>query len=314
MHGDAIQPMENGDWGLPVWLELEEGVRQLAKVVPGAVEEMLKLPNAAQLVTRLVEGVVGLNMVALDGSRAAGERRTKDRSDLAELKTAFLRLTAHELRRPLALLNGHLSLIREGTYGPVPDGMRPGLQQLEGSAQQMSRLIDGLAEVARAEDGAAVLRRGIHRLGELVKAALEAVGSEAEAKRMSLVLEVPEPDIIASVDGDRLLIAVTNLIANAIKYAPDGSTVTVDVARNEREAWIAVADQGPGINPNEARTIFGAWRRASGTEVPGLGLGLYIAKLVAELHGGRVTLDSQPGQGSTFTLLVPCGQGQRASS
>ncbi|MGH7867415.1 MAG: sensor histidine kinase [Candidatus Dormibacteraceae bacterium] len=120
---------------------------------------------------------------------------------------------------------------------------------------------------------------------------------------------LPEPDILATVDRHLLRLALINLVGNAIKYSPDQSKVRITVKANP-DLTIAVSDEGPGIEASEAERVFERWQRGATATASGLGLGLYLVRKIVDLHGGQVTLDSTPGDGSTFTILL--GAQQRA--
>jgi signal transduction histidine kinase len=289
------------------WRELDQVADRLAKVSVRAAREMVTMADGADLIARTVQAVGLVGSLVIDGRRAAAQREADELRELVRLKSDFLRLTTHELRRPLGLLNGYLSLIREGSYGEVPEKMGPGLQIVEAGVQEMQVLIDGLAGIARLEDRAGALRRQPSRLGHLISDAVRTVEVEAAAKKITVEQQLPEPDTLAVIDRGLLRTAITNLLSNAIKYAPERSTVRVAVISGptDSDQRIAVSDQGPGIDPAEAERIFEQWHRASDATASGLGLGLYIVERIVNLHGGRVVLESTPGQGSTFIVVLP---------
>jgi signal transduction histidine kinase len=147
------------------------------------------------------------------------------------------------------------------------------------------------------------------RLGALVSDVIRAVEPDARMKGVSIDERLPQPDVQIIADTEKLRIAVLNLLTNAIKYAPSESTVSVEAAIGRGEVAIAVADQGPGIDPSDEDQVFEKYYRSSRLpeSLPGLGLGLYIVRQIVELHGGRVTLESVPGLGSTFAIFLPTG-------
>jgi signal transduction histidine kinase len=292
------------------WRELDRVAESLAEVSVRAVREMVTMPGGADLVARTVQVVGLLGSLLIDGRRGAGRREADELRELVGTKGDFLRLTTHELRRPLGLLNGYLSMIREGAYGDVSEKLERGLQMVQAGAQEMQVLIDGLAEIARLEDRAGALRRQPTRLGHLVSDAVAAIEVEAAARGIDIDQQVPEPDILIAIDRNLIRIAVTNLLNNAIKYAPERSTVGIVVRAGPADPGptIAVSDQGRGIDADEAERIFERWHRAPDTIAPGMGLGLYIVRQIVALHGGRVTLESTPGQGSTFGMVLPEGR------
>lgn len=317
--GDGLEPdrildslgqaFERGRWGSFYCRFKRPGqaARWLSHIAGLLVPHLLHELDASELVARLMETVSEMTLVVSESERAEAERAAGDLAELVEIKSAFLRLTTHELRRPLGLTRGHLALLQEGTYGGVTDLMRHPLQQIAASAHEMSNLIDGLAAVARLEDRADVLHPGPCRVAVLVDDAVRAVEPEAGLKGVRIVPQLPRADLQITADADRLRIAVLNLLTNAIKYAPADSTVTVHTAERPQEVAIAVADQGPGIDPVDGEHVFEKYYRSGRLpdHLPGLGLGLYIVRQIVELHGGKVTLDSAPGNGSTFAIILP---------
>lgn len=305
------QAFEHGRWGTYYCLFREPlaAARWLTWVAVALVPFLFRERDGAALVARLIEVVGEMTLVVSQAERADIDREADELRELVELKSAFLRLTTHELRRPLGLTRGHLALLQEGTYGDVPDLMRHPLQQIASGAHEMASLLDGLAAVARLEDRAEVLNPSPCRLGALVSDVIRAVEPDARMKGVYIDERLPQPDVQIIADTEKLRIAVLNLLTNAIKYAPSESTVSVEAAIGRGEVAIAVADQGPGIDPSDEDQVFEKYYRSSTLpeSLPGLGLGLYIVRQIVELHGGRVTLESVPGRGSTFAIFLPTG-------
>lgn len=287
------------------WQQLDLIADNLARVSVQVAREMVTMPDGTDLVARTIQVMGLVSSLLIDGHRASAKREADELRELLNVKSDFLRMTTHELRRPMGLLSGYLSLLAEGTYGEMPEKMRPVLRMMEAGAVEMGTLVEGLAGMARLEDLGGALRRQPTRLGHLVSDAVAAVEPEAAAKEITVEQRLPEPDILANVDQELVRIAVINLLSNAAKYAPEHSTIRVVVSPAERDLSIVVSDQGPGIDPAEATRIFDQWHRAPRETQPGLGLGLYIVSRVVELHGGRVVLESTPGKGSTFTVVLP---------
>lgn len=261
-------------------------------------------PNGAEIVGRLLSIYSGLQLLVTDVGRARREQEINRLRELVELKSAFLRLSVHELRRPLGLSHGHLSMLLDGTYGEIPDRARSALCQLDASNDEMANLIDGLAVAARLEDHAEALDRAPTRLSHLVGEVVAAAQVEATAKSVRIVPRLPANERELEVDSKRLHVAIANLLSNAIKFSPENSVVTIEISSADRHVLIAVADQGPGVPTGEMGRIFEPWQRSS-TVAPGLGLGLHIVRTIVELHGGRVTVESKPGQGAIFTIALP---------
>jgi signal transduction histidine kinase len=216
----------------------------------------------------------------------------------------------HELRRPLGIARGYLSLLDDGAFGTVPESTRPAFEQMESCFKQMEDLLQQLTAVSRLEEGSEVLKVARCPLSPLFRTALDAVSPEAERKQVKIDVRVPPglPDVEA--DVERLRIALVNLLTNAIKYAPSGSTVGLQAHQGwpSEPVVITVSDQGPGIPEEDADRVFEKFyrtRQAVDAGVPGLGLGLYIVRRIIELHGGQVVLRSTAGKGSAITLALP---------
>jgi signal transduction histidine kinase len=248
----------------------------------------------------LFQAAAVLSSVVTTGQQGANDELRA----VVDIKSNQLRQATHELRRPIGVVNGHLSLLLDGSFGTVPNELLPSLGTMQGAVSQMQELLDLLAEAARLEDRAQALRKERTALGHLVCDAIRAVEAEATARKVVIERAVPEPDLIARVDPRHMRIALTNLIANAVKFTSEGSQVMVKVRADEDGFAIAVADQGPGIAPEERERIFERWHRGRSTS-PGLGLGLAIVSDIVALHGGRLHLDSPTGKGATFTMVVP---------
>jgi signal transduction histidine kinase len=226
--------------------------------------------------------------------------------ELLERQSDMLLLTVHELRRPLSLMGGHLAMIQGGDRGePVAqDRMDAALVAMSGAVQDMAALIDEVAAVACQEDRPDVLRRQPCRLQRVVAAAIADVDLEAMARQVSVRQDGAQ--VAADVDPDRMRVAVVNLISNAVRHSPAGSVVAVTIGAKGSTVAIEVRDAGPGILAADAERVFDRWFRGSDQQVgDGLGLGLWIASRIAEWHGGRVTVRSAPGHGSTFAILLP---------
>jgi PAS domain S-box-containing protein len=225
------------------------------------------------------------------GERKALERQQRD----------FLSMVTHELRNPLASIRGYAQIMqRRGEY------LERGIEVILTQSRRLERLIGDLLDVSRVEAGQLHLRR---EETDLVALALSAADQARALTRAHAVrFEGPGGPLLGRWDRDRLEQVFQNLLANAMKYSPDGGAIVVRVENQGCEARVSVTDQGPGIPPEALPALFGrffrtAEARASGAE--GLGLGLYISRSLIEAHGGRIWADSTLGQGSTFTFALP---------
>lgn len=226
---------------------------------------------------------------------------------LEQAKTRFLNVASHELRGPLGVVQGYLSMINDGTLGPTPLGLRPVLPIMEAKIRQMALLVTQLVEAARLED---------HRLQlvltdlDLREVARDAVGTmqmlAPNGTTVDLYLALEEVPVRA--DGPRLETVLTNLLDNAFKYSPEGGQVVCRVWAEGDNALASVADTGIGIAEQDQLRLFERFTRLESPDspaVPGTGLGLYLARELARLHGGDMAVRSVPGEGSEFTLRLP---------
>src|SRR5262245_48952440 len=231
--------------------------------------------------------------------------------ELEHVKTDFLKLASHELRGPLGVVRGYISMMEDGTLGPVGQSVEPVLPLLRAKLDEMNQLINEIVETARLEDSALELQVTRLDLRDVVQAALHAL-EPLTGEGHQLVTCVADQPVTVVGDGSRLRMIVTNLVHNAIKYSPRGGEVGVTCDMEDGLARVAVTDQGVGIAPEDHYRLFTRFGRIVTRDtagLPGTGLGLYLARDLARRHGGDVTVQSEPGHGSTFTLRLPLSPG-----
>ena len=233
------------------------------------------------------------------------ERKASER-EAEILKDQFFALVSHELRTPLTSIIGYLELVLEDDEA-LTDHHRRFLGVVDRNARRLLRLVGDLLFVAHVEAGRLALEVGEVDLRTLTTEAIEAARPRAEAK--DLVLEAVTQDVpLMAGDRDRLAQVLDNLISNAVKFTPEDGSVTVRLVTRDDEALLEVRDTGVGIPEAEQDRLFERFYRAStATEraIPGVGLGLTIAKAIVEAHGGTLDFDSVEGAGTTFRVRLP---------
>jgi signal transduction histidine kinase len=197
-------------------------------------------------------------------------------------------------------------MIEDETLGPIPQRMRPVVPLLKAKAQQISLLANEMVEAARLEDKRPQLKRKRIDLRELVRRTMLMAEATASSKHRLRFDDAVGRELWVLGDLMRLEIVVNNLVDNAIKYSPRGGDVIIALSTEGKLALVAVGDKGIGIAAEDMSRLFVRFSRLGElSDVPGTGLGLYLARELARLHGGDITVASTPGQGSEFTLSLP---------
>jgi signal transduction histidine kinase len=237
------------------------------------------------------------------------ERQLEQMSALEGAKSEFLRLASHELRGPVGVVRGYVSMLEDGSLGELPQRALGVLPILNSRIKSMGLMVDLMLETARLDDARLQLQVQRTDLARLVSECVEEMRPLAGSEH-PLQLQAPGEPLMARADGPRIATIVNNLIDNAIKYSPDGGQVCCRVGAEGGRAVIAVSDQGIGIAPEQIDKLFGRYSRVvdRGAAIPGTGLGLYVSRELARLHGGRLDVESTPGEGSTFTLELPIAE------
>jgi signal transduction histidine kinase len=258
------------------------------------------------------------------------EEREKRLNELDRLKSEFVSNASHELRTPLTTIKALTRLLLRG--GLDETKQREYLETIAVECDRQIDLVLNLLDLSRIEAGAFELSLGRVDTAELLLACLKSQSRAAEFRSHQLVIEQTAglPPILA--DQKALRRVICNLIENAIKYTPDGGHITLAARRAGDEVEISVTDNGRGIPPQDIPILFDKFHRgrpapvAAGgelaaalpelEEVPGIGLGLYLARNVIEQMGGRISVESEVGRGSAFTLYLPVwdeGEGQQST-
>jgi signal transduction histidine kinase len=182
------------------------------------------------------------------------------------------------------------------------------LETIVNESERLTRLLNNVLDFSKIERGQKAYRREPHCLKEILRFTARAMQYPLEQKRFALRLEIEEGMPPAQVDRDAIEQAILNLLTNAMKYSGKNRDIELRLRSEGGEAVIEVSDQGVGIPPAEESRIFERFYRVSSQEndrIPGAGLGLTLVQHIAQAHGGRVTVKSAPGKGSTFSLFIP---------
>jgi signal transduction histidine kinase len=222
-------------------------------------------------------------------------------------KSEFLAHMSHELRTPLNSILGFSQLLQEGDGGPLSPDQRQDVEIIASNGRHLLAMINDLLDLSKLEAGKAQLQRGEVDVEGLAKESVAALGSLARTKGLELSVRVSEG--LEALYGDRAKIkqVLLNLLGNAIKFTDVGA-VELSAERRGSDLCFSVRDTGIGVPPEEQERIFESFTRGRGgvdARYPGTGLGLAISRRLVEMHGGRIWVESRPGQGSTFTFTIP---------
>jgi signal transduction histidine kinase len=240
------------------------------------------------------------NIRAYDSERHTVEELRR----LSALRADFVSLVSHEMRSPMAAVIGAARTLEQRWRELTPDQRQAFLSLIADETARLAALIGDVLDTSRIDAGTFPYRFADVDLGALVN---ESVASATLAQdEVALVADVRPKLPHVRGDGERLRQVLGNLIDNAVKYSPAGETVEVRAASNDHVVLVSVHDRGPGIAMDDQRLIFEKFGRVAGSNAkPGTGLGLYIARSIAEAHGGTLEVTSSPGRGATFTLRLP---------
>lgn len=220
------------------------------------------------------------------------------------LRRRLTRDVAHQLRTPLAVLRSHLEALRHGVWEPTPER----IELCHAQVLQLVRRVEDLDRLVEAEAAVFSLERVDVSLRRLLDPLASSFAPLFARRGLAFEYRPPEPDGVFRVDPDKVAQAVSNLLDNALKYAPPGATVCLEGELTGEEARISVANTGPGLGEDEVPHLFERFFRgqaAHARSAPGTGLGLSIARALAEAHGGTIEVHNRPGHGVTFTVRIP---------
>jgi signal transduction histidine kinase len=239
-------------------------------------------------------------------------QRTADLNRMMEVRTNFLTSLSHELRTPLNAVIGFSDALLAQVRGPVPERQAEYVRDILRSGQHLLALVNDLLDGAAIDAGSLHLDESEFALDEVMEEALSMVTPRAAAANTEITLRTTAPGLILFADRRRILQAVLNLFTNAVKYNRPGGGVRILVERTVHGACrIVVDDDGIGMTQDDLKTAMTPFGRASDPSiraVEGTGLGLPLTSSIIEFHGGSLTLDSQPGRGTTVTILLPAGR------
>jgi len=257
----------------------------------------------------LVETFADQAVIAIENVRLFDEIQDKSRQleEASQHKSQFLANMSHELRTPLNAILGYTELMADGAYGEPSEKMVGILQRLEANGKHLLGLINDVLDLSKIEAGQLELELSdycVQDIAQTVRSTLEPLASD---KKLAFKLELAPGLPPGHGDGRRLTQVLINLVGNAIKFT-DAGEVAIKAEANNSAFHVSVRDTGPGISAADQAKLFQEFQQADNAitkKKGGTGLGLAISKRIIEMHGGRIWVESQPGQGSTFAFTLP---------
>jgi signal transduction histidine kinase len=243
-----------------------------------------------------------------DQARARAEEARAEAESANQAKSDFLAIMSHELRTPLNAIAGYIELIELGLRGPVTAEQHTDLERIKRSQRHLMGLINGVLNYSRIDAGSLHYEIRTARVSEILIACEALVAPQVLARQLSLTLDECDPNLVVSVDPEKLQQIVLNLLSNAVKFTEPGGRISLACASAGSAVAITVTDTGDGIAAEQLARIFepfvqGDSRLARTRD--GVGLGLAISRDLARGMGGDITVESRPHHGSTFTVTVP---------
>lgn len=247
---------------------------------------------------------IGYLLVVSDETRTA---------EIARMKDEFVGMISHELRTPLSSIVGFLDLLQSDTEHPLTEEQLSFVEVIDRNARRLLQLVGDLLFTAKVESGHFSVERSEMDLASVVRCSATSARLQAEQQQIDLRVEAPATPVIYVGDAGRLGQAVDNLLSNALKFTPQGGSVTLGVERSSEGVVLRVSDTGMGIPDDEQEQLFTRFFRASTATqnaVPGVGLGLNITRAIVRAHGGEMSVTSKVGVGTEFRVLLPEGSGR----
>ncbi len=284
------------------------------EVLRSKISVFIELARKAAILERLAAEIRDLN-VSLE---AEVEKRTAElraaqhaAEEASQAKSRFLANMSHELRTPLNAVIGYAEMLEEEATEREIDGFIPDLRKIRGSARHLLALINDILDLSKIEAGKMTIQAESFDVRALVEDVAHAVHPLVEKNGNRLVFNCPDTDLTMRSDQTKIRQCLLNLVSNAAKFTRSGQ-IGLDVHVEGERMVFRVSDTGPGMSPEQTQRLFAPFTQVHSGRNEGTGLGLAITRGLCELLHGEVSVESEPGKGSTFTLSVPAEMAQAA--
>ena len=292
------------------------GTLRLLSVAP--IAQLMSFALVAAMIAAITNALARAKGEAERLARAADQAKAEAEAASAT-KSDFLATLSHEVRTPINALLGYADLLDAGAAGAITDEQRTFVRRLRDTARHLLTVVNEILEIAKADAGRLTLKVASETAAPIVDSAVSVVLPQASAKRVEVIVGLRGDGVRFRGDRDRVREIVVNLLSNAVKFAPEGSQVEVTMGRgtparapstiedSSSLVWLRVTDHGPGISVEDQRRIFEPFVQGGngqGSNKPGTGLGLAISRRLSRLMGGELEVESDPGNGASFTVWL----------
>ncbi|RLG32482.1 hypothetical protein DRN98_05230, partial [Methanosarcinales archaeon] len=299
-------PIETIDGGEKRWISVS--MRCVngsdAQYIDGVVEDVTRQKHYAEELEHEIEmATCELKNDKMELSKAFNELK-----ELDELKTQFFSNISHELKTPLTVIKAHLHFLKTGKLGKLTEKMAKSVDVAAREAVDLEDLVETILDLARLDSGTFKLNLLETAISDVAADLVDRMRKKAEEEGQNLVLEVDGEIPKRLIDPKRMKQVLMNLVSNSIKYNPEGTTTTIKIYTDSKNIIIDVTDDGVGIEKKDLEKIFDRFYQVDGSTTrsgSGTGIGLSIVKELVTLHGGEITVESEVGAGSTFSVLLP---------
>jgi signal transduction histidine kinase len=286
--------------------EDDSALEELSRQNRDLVQVLGELEEKRELLERL-------NTKLEESNRELNEANARLR-ELSAMKEEFLALTTHDLRSPLTVISGVINFFTSGRLGEMTAEQKNMVAMMERNTQNLIELVNDLLDASKLESGTMRLDAATIELRGLVGELREQMQPLAREKEIALEEDLPEdlPELRA--DRAKLRRVLVNLVSNALKFTPKGGRVRLGASRDGAFVRVSVADTGVGIQREDLHDIFDKYAQARSRATrseKGTGLGLYITRQLVELHGGKISVQSEVGKGSTFSFTIPIAESDK---
>jgi signal transduction histidine kinase len=276
-------------------------------------QELIRTKEALEAKTKaLAESLERAEAFASERDRALAEADKARRAAQAanDAKGRFLSMISHELRTPLGAIGGYAALLEEEIHGALTPGQREYIDRIQHGQAHLLRLVNELLDLAKIESGQFVLSMAAVRVQAVLESTQALIEPQIRASQLQLEISSEDPALLVHADVERVEQIVLNLLSNAVKFTPAGGTVTIATASAEDRVRLYVTDTGVGIPAGKQEAVFEPFVQVESSRPPqpgaarGTGLGLAISRELARAMGGDLTVESDRGKGSRFTLSL----------